>query len=79
MSAIFLKLQDVIAERLQVPATGLTPDTTLESLGIDSLAQIELMFDLEEHFNVRFNTDQDPLKTLGEVARLIEQAEPVEG
>lgn len=74
MSDIFPTLQAVIAERMQLPATELTPETTLESLGIDSLAQIELMFDLEDHFQVRFNSDQEPLTTLAEVARLIEQA-----
>lgn len=79
MSELFTALQDVISERLQVPTSGLTPDTTLESLGIDSLAQIELMFDLEDHFEVRFDSDQAPLTTLGEVAQLIEKAKAAGG
>lgn len=79
MSDIFTTLQDVISERLQVSTTELHPDTTLESLGIDSLAQIELMFDLEDHFQVRFESDQAPLTTLGEVAKLIESARAAGG
>ena len=39
-----------------------------------SLFQIELIFDLEDHFNVRFGNHQEPVKTLQEVADLIDRA-----
>jgi acyl carrier protein len=72
MSQTFTILQKLVAERLQKEEAELRPDTTLESLGIDSLGQIELMFDLEDHFDVRFGNHQEPLATLQEVAVLID-------
>jgi acyl carrier protein len=74
MSQTFIALQKLVAERLQKEEAELRPDTTLESLGIDSLGQIELMFDLEDHFDVRFGNHQEPLGTLQDVAALIDQA-----
>jgi acyl carrier protein len=48
MSQTFTILQKFVAERLQIEEAELRPDTTLESIGIDSLAQIEMLTDLQE-------------------------------
>ena len=72
MNSISDELTRLVAERYGISTEGLHGETTLESLGIDSLGQIELMFDLEDHFKVRFGNHQDPLKTLQEVIDLIE-------
>ena len=72
MQSTLNELLPLVAERYGVAVEQLNGETTLESLGIDSLGQIELMFDLEDHFNVRFGNHQDPLKTLMEVAELID-------
>lgn len=53
------------------PAT-LTPDTPLSELAMDSLALIELLFTLEEHFGVAANDVPDDLPTLGSVAAYID-------
>lgn len=74
MSDTFETLRVLIAEQFQQDANNLTPETTLESLGIDSLAQIELMFDLEDRFDVRFGDHKEPLKDLQAVVALIDAA-----
>ncbi len=73
MSQTFSALQELVAEHFQKEKAELRPETTLESLGIDSLGQIELMFDLEDHFELRFGDHQEPLATLQEVAALIDK------
>ena len=73
MQSTLNELFPLVAERYGVALDTLSGDTTMESLGIDSLGQIELMFDLEDHFNVRFGNHQDLLKTLAEVAELIDR------
>lgn len=73
MTTTLEQLIPLVAERYNVPAIDISGTTTMEALGIDSLAQIELMFDLEDHFDVRFGNHQDPLKSIQEVADLIDQ------
>lgn len=56
----------------------LTPDrlpltAPLEQLGLDSLATTELLFTLEETFEVTLPTDVPRLHTLGDVVRLIDE------
>ena len=74
MSSTLTDLIPLVAERFGLSSEGITGDTTMESLGIDSLGQIELIFDLEDHFDVRFGNHQEPVKTLQEVADLIDRA-----
>ena len=43
-------MQRLLAERLGVDESEITPDRTLESFGIDSLGKLELLFHIEEAF-----------------------------
>ena len=66
-----------VAERFDKNIDELGPDTTLESLGVDSLGKIELLFDLEDHFEIRLpneNNENFNLTTLRDVAVLIDSA-----
>lgn len=67
-------LLDLVAEKFDKNLDELSPDTTLESLGIDSLGKIELIFDLEDHFRVRIPNEDAKVDTLGDVAALIDSA-----
>jgi acyl carrier protein len=67
---------DVLRERVardhgRDPAT-LSPDTPLAELAMDSLALIELIFTLEEHFGVAAENVPADLPTLGSVAEYID-------
>lgn len=66
------------AQALREP-DGLTPGTTLESLGIDSLGLAEVIFAIEESFDVSvpFNANEPDaggldLSTVGSVCRAVE-------
>ena len=60
----FERLQIVIARSIDVKPEMLGADAVLEDLGIDSLGMIEVMFDLEDEFDIRIPSAQVQLKTL---------------
>lgn len=74
MSTTLQALLKLVADKFDKNIDDLSPDTTLESLGVDSLGKIELIFDLEDHFRVRIPNEDAKVDTLGEVAALIDSA-----
>jgi len=42
----------IISKSLKIPVERLTPDARLDELGAESLDVIEIVFDLEEKFNI---------------------------
>jgi acyl carrier protein len=61
------RLCEMLAQQLEIPRAGLTRATTLEQIGLDSLATIEFMFQIEDSFNIRFDQSGAPPATLGDV------------
>jgi acyl carrier protein len=58
MSTTFDRVVDVLATFLEPfddDLATVTTDTTLESLGFDSLDEVEIMMDLEEAFDVEID------------------------
>lgn len=45
-------VRTVIAKSLKIPIEQLTPDARLDELGAESLDVIEIVFELEEKFNI---------------------------
>lgn len=68
----FDALREIIAHDHALPPDTLTPDTLLASLKIDSLSLIELIFTLEEKFDVQADKVPQDLPTLGSVADYID-------
>jgi acyl carrier protein len=52
VEAITDQVRQVIAKELKIPLERLTPDTALRDLGAESLDFIEIIFALEEKFNI---------------------------
>lgn len=76
----------VIAKFKKIPEDSITPETTLESFGLDSLDGLNLIFELEEEFDITIPDEQAlKLKTVGEIIDNLEkllaggEAEPAEG
>jgi acyl carrier protein len=61
---------EIIAKQAKVEISTITPESTLKDLGIASLDAIELIFDIEEHFDISFpeqqgaNFDSDTAQSL---------------
>ena len=71
-ASTFDVLCETIARDHGLDAESLTPDTPLAELTIDSLALIELIFTLEERFDVVADNVPADLPTLGSVADYID-------
>ncbi len=68
------KIKSLIAEHFGIEPDKLTPETEISSFGIDSLAMIEFMFQMEEKFNIRMADSRAPLVTVADVVAEIERA-----
>jgi acyl carrier protein len=61
---------EIIAKQAKIEIATIKPESTLKDLGIASLEAIELIFDIEEHFNINFpdqqgaNFDSDTAQSL---------------
>jgi len=54
------KVVEIIAEQAVLEPSDVTPDSTLDSLGIDSLGLVECIFAIEEEFDISipFNANE---------------------
>ena len=68
----FAVVRELIAKDHAIAPETLTPDTPLQSLDIDSLSLIELIFNLEDRFDVVADKVPENLPTLGSVADYID-------
>ncbi len=57
MASTFERLQTILTNKFSVPAEKINPDAALDSLGLDSLDLIEVLFEVEEEFNIRIPQD----------------------
>ena len=69
---IFEKLTALIADHTGADAAGIARETTLSSLGIDSLETVEMLMELEEDLGVEIEL-QEKLNTVGELADYIQE------
>ena len=66
-------IQDILVEKFALDRAVLTPDATLDRLGIDSLAVLELLFDIEDRFGLKIKEDTpSTLTTLEDVVVYID-------
>jgi acyl carrier protein len=86
--AIIDDVRSTIAKSLHIPVEKLTPESRLDELGAESLDVIEIVFELEEKFDISIPLKADdatrltsngpankdtPFATVGDVAALVEK------
>ena len=69
---MFEKLVSYAAKQLELSADEITPYSTFESLGIDSLDIVEMIMDLETELGVELEMEDQKITTFGELADFIE-------
>ena len=69
---MYEKLVSFAAKQLELDASEITPDSTFESLGIDSLDIVEMIMDLETELGVELELEDQNITTFGEMADFIE-------
>ena len=68
---MFEKIQAYLANQLDISPDDITPETTFESLGIDSLDTVEMVMDLEEQLGADLELEEK-LATVGELVDFVE-------
>jgi acyl carrier protein len=63
----------MMVEQFDLKPESLTPDATLESLGLDSLSVIEFMFNLEDELKIKLPDERVEIKTLQDVTQLVDK------
>lgn len=87
--AIIDDVRSIIAKSLNIPVERLEPDTRLDELGAESLDVIEIVFGLEEKFDITIPLKADeaarvaasgtgggqemPFATVGDVADIVQK------
>ena len=69
---MYEKLVDYAAKQLELDASEITPDSTVESLGIDSLDIVEIIMDLETELGVELDMEDQKITTFQELADFVE-------
>ncbi len=72
MSSIQI-IQRMMVEQFDLKLENLTPEATLESLGLDSLSVIEFMFNLEDELKIKLPDERVEIKTLQDVTNLVDK------
>jgi len=69
---MFEKLANFAAKQLDLDVADITPDSTFESLGIDSLDVVEMVMDLESELGVELEMEDQKITNFQELADFIE-------
>ena len=69
---MYEKLVNYAAKQLELDASEIHPDSTFESLVIDSLDIVEMIMDLESEQGVELDMEDQKITTFKELADFIE-------
>ena len=65
-------LQDLIHEKYGIAPATLDPHASIRGTGLDSLALVEFLFAVEDHFGISLPDQPAELDTLAELATLVD-------
>ena len=71
-NTMFEKLAKFAAKQLELDVAEITPDSTFESLGIDSLDIVEMIMDLEGELGIELDMEDQKIATFQELADFID-------
>lgn len=69
---MFEKLASYAARQLDIEVSDIKPDSTFESLGIDSLDVVEIVMDLESELGIELDFEGQNITTFQEMADFVE-------
>ena len=67
------ELQDLIQQKYGLDAAALDPHASMRASGVDSLALVEFLFDLEDRYGISIPGNDPHLDTLAELAEIVDQ------
>ena len=69
---MYEKLVNYAAKQLDLDIDQITPESTFESLGIDSLDVVEMIMDLESELGIELDMEDQKITTFQELADFID-------
>jgi len=72
-------LRGMIADKFEVEPEHIQPENTLETLGLDSLAVFDLIFDIESAFEIKVSNDEVKIVTVQDVVSMIDRLRQEQG
>ena len=69
---MYEKLVSYAVKQLELDPSEITPESTFESLGIDSLDIVEMIMDLETELGIELEMEDEKIATFQELADFIE-------
>lgn len=69
---MYEKLASYAAKQLEIDVADISPDSTFESLGIDSLDIVEMIMDLESELGIELEMEDEIITTFQELADFID-------
>lgn len=77
------RLRTRLHREFDIPLEALQPAATLESLEVDSLRMIEVVFGVEEEFDISLQADHNELRTrlttLGDLVAYVDEVRAAKG
>lgn len=72
----FEQLREILQRRIGTPPEQITPESKLEEIGVDSLLLLDLMFEMEDKFNVKLPNDLPRPETVAEMIKVFDELKP---
>lgn len=72
-------LRGILVDKFGKDPAQVTPESTLESLQLDSMDTFEVLFAAEDAFSIKIPNDQIEIKTLADVVGLIDKFRAAKG
>jgi acyl carrier protein len=73
------EVMDVLAKHAQLEREKITPSTSLNMIGVDSILMVEIIYDLEEKFDISIpdpdfvSGQNQQFNTVADVVRIVEE------
>jgi acyl carrier protein len=67
------RIKKLFLENYEVPEERLDPEATIDSIGLDSLDKIDLLFALEKEFDIKIPEREFTLTSIQDVTSAIER------
>ena len=67
------RIQDLLAQKFELKPDQLQPESQLEGLGLDSLAIIEFMFNVEDEFKIKMPEERIEIRTVQDIVDTVDR------
>jgi len=72
-SPTFERLRQILAKEFELAPELIHPGARMDELAIDSLALVEVIFQLEDEFNINFPQKPENLQTVGDLVSCVDR------